>query len=95
MYKPYILFGYLGGLLFLIGLVPFARFIQYDIDTGTTKGHIQSLLVGSLLMIAAFLCLVLNVIADLIRINRVLTEDGLEQTKRARFEAHTHAASKG
>ncbi len=38
-------------------------------------------------MIAAFLCLVLNIIADLIRINRVLIEDNLEQTKRQRFQA--------
>jgi hypothetical protein len=37
-------------------------------------------------MITAFLCVVLNVIADLIRINRILTEDNLEQTKRMRFD---------
>jgi hypothetical protein len=36
-------------------------------------------------MIGAFLCLVLNIIADLIRINRILIEDNLEQTKRQRF----------
>ncbi len=86
MYKPYILFGGLGLTLFVLGLVPFARFIYLSVQDGTTAGHIQSLLIGSLLMITAFLCFVLNVIADLIRINRVLTEDNLEQTKRLRFE---------
>lgn len=86
MYKPYILFGGLGGLLFLLGLIPFARFFYFSIEDGTTRGHIQSLLVGSLLMIGAFLCLVLNVIADLIRINRILTEDNLEYTKRLRYD---------
>lgn len=85
MYKPYILFGGLGVSLFVLGLIPFARFVYLSIQDGTTAGHIQSLLVGSLLMITAFLCFVLNVIADLIRINRVLTEDNLEQTKRLRF----------
>jgi hypothetical protein len=85
MYKPYIIFGWLGGLLFLAGLVPFARFVAVSINDGTTAGHIQSLLIGSLLMIAAFLCLVLNIIADLIRINRVLIENNLEQSKRLRF----------
>lgn len=85
MYKPYIVFGWLGAILFTLGLVPFARFILLSIEEGTTRGHIQSLLVGSLLMIGAFLCLVLNIIADLIRINRVLIEDQLEQTKRQRF----------
>lgn len=85
MYKPYIVFGWLGSVLFVLGLVPFARFAYFSIQEGTTRGHIQSLLVGSLLMIAAFLCLVLNIIADLIRINRILIEDNLEHTKRQRF----------
>ncbi|HVV67206.1 MAG TPA: glycosyltransferase family 2 protein [Candidatus Saccharimonadales bacterium] len=86
MYKPYLIFGWLGGALFVLGLIPFARFIALSLDDSSTRGHIQSLLIGSLLMIAAFLCLVLNIIADLIRINRVLIEDNLEQTKRKRFE---------
>jgi glycosyltransferase involved in cell wall biosynthesis len=93
MYKPYIIFGWLGCLLFLGGCIPFARFFYYSIHDGTSRGHIQSLLIGSLLMIAAFLCLVLNIIADLIRINRKLSEDDLEQTKRHRF-AHTHSTTK-
>jgi glycosyltransferase involved in cell wall biosynthesis len=86
MYKPYMVFGTLGSILFVLGLVPFARFVYFSLRDGSTAGHIQSLLVGSLLMIAAFLCLVLNIIADLIRTNRILTEDNLEQTKRLRFK---------
>jgi glycosyltransferase involved in cell wall biosynthesis len=86
MYRPYIIFGMLGSLAFLLALIPFARFAIYGLENGTTRGHIQSLLVGSLLMIGAFLCLVLNIIADLIRINRSLIEDNLEQNKRHRFK---------
>jgi glycosyltransferase involved in cell wall biosynthesis len=85
MYKPHIIFGILGWLLFVLGLVPFARFTVLSIEDGTTRGHIQSLLIGSVIMTCAFLCLVLNIIADLIRINRILIEDNLEQTKRQRF----------
>jgi glycosyltransferase involved in cell wall biosynthesis len=85
MYKPYIVFGWLGAFLFTVGLIPYARFIFSSLEDGSTRGHIQSLLIGSLLMSTAFLCLVLNIIADLIRINRVLSEDNLEQTKRLRF----------
>ncbi len=48
-------------------------------------GHLQSLLVGSLLLILAFMSLMLGVISDLIRTNRVLIEDNLEHTKRTRF----------
>lgn len=85
MYKPYIVFGWLGGILFVLATIPFARFVLVSLEEHTSRGHIQSLLAGSILMIAAFLCLVLNIIADLIRINRILIEDNLEQTKRARF----------
>jgi hypothetical protein len=75
----------MGASLFVLGVIPFARYIYFFSENHTGHGHIQSLLIGSLLMIAAFLCLVLNIIADLIRINRLLIEDGLEQAKRARF----------
>lgn len=84
MYRPYIIFGTLGWLAFILGLIPFARYLYYVL-TRTTAGHVQSLIVGTLFMIIAFLCLALNVIADLIRINRTLIEDNLEQTKRNRF----------
>ena len=85
MYKPYILFGWAAFILFLLGLIPFARFTILSLHDHSTGGHIQSLLIGSLLMITAILCVALNVIADLIRINRVLIENELEQTKRQRF----------
>lgn len=93
MYKPYIIFGWLGGLLFAGGFIPFARYIYFSIQEGTTRGHIQSLLVGSLLLVTAFLCLALNIIADLIRINRILIEDNLEQTKRHRFHQRSSQKS--
>lgn len=87
MYKPYMVFGWLGAALFILGTVPFARFVYFSIVDGSTRGHLQSLLVGSLLLTSAFLCFVLNIIADLIRTNRILTEDNLEQTKRLRYKA--------
>lgn len=84
MYKPYVIFGFFGLILFLVGLVPFIRFVLFYAEH-KSRGHIQSLLVGSLLMDAAFLCLVLSVIAELIRINRSLIEDNLELIKRNRY----------
>ncbi len=85
MYKPYIIFGWLGGGFFLLGLIPFARFVYFAVVDGSARGHIQSLLFGSVLISASLFCLALNVIADLIRINRILIENNLEQTKRQRF----------
>lgn len=86
MYKPFTLFAGVAAFAFVLGLIPFARFIILSIEEGTTTGHVQSLLVGSLCMIAAFLSVALGIIADLIRINRTLIENNLELAKRERFQ---------
>lgn len=85
MYKPYMLFMPLGAILFVLGLVPFARFLYFALS-GDTSGHLQSLMLGTVLLIAAFISVTLGVIADLIRINRTLIEDQLEQQKRTRYK---------
>lgn len=85
MYKPYMLFIPLGLGLALLGSIPFIRFLYFLIE-GSGRGHIQSLVVGTTLLIIAFLTLALGVIADLIRINRILIEDQLEQQRRLRYK---------
>jgi glycosyltransferase involved in cell wall biosynthesis len=88
MYRPLTLFLGLGGLLFLLGMVPFIRFLAllwFTNDNGGVGRHVQSLVIGGVAIIAAVVTLALGVIADLIRINRILIEDSLEQQKRDRF----------
>ncbi len=82
MYRPYVLFLSLGGLLATLGTVPFVRYLWFFID-GSHGSHLQSLVLGSVLLIAALLCVALGVLADLTRINRILIEDQLELAKRA------------
>jgi glycosyltransferase involved in cell wall biosynthesis len=87
MYRPIAVFVGLGATLMVVGLIPFVRFAYLTISRGdTVAGHIQSLLLGSVVLIAAFLCLVLGVVADLIRTNRILLEETLEQVKASRFQ---------
>jgi glycosyltransferase involved in cell wall biosynthesis len=95
MYRPMTLFASVGALLFAVGLIPFVRFLLLILFTSDSGGvrHIQSLLLGGVLMIAAVMTVVLGVIADLIRINRVLIEDSLEQHKRERYAVAGSAAS--
>lgn len=90
MYRPMGIFITAAVVLFIAGLVPFVRFLALlAFQSGYSgSGHIQSLLVGSVLMFAALLSLALGVIADLIRINRALTEDSLELQKRQQFARH-------
>jgi len=85
MYKPLTVFISAAALLFAGAMVPFVRFLYLVGHDGGGARHLQSLLVGAVLMMAAFLALALGVIADLIRINRILTEDALDLQKRQRF----------
>jgi glycosyltransferase involved in cell wall biosynthesis len=84
MYKPNFIFINGGIVLFIIGIIPFIRYIIL-LSTHTPGNHIQSLLLGVIALSASFLCFTLAIIADLIRINRILHEEQLEQQRAARF----------
>ena len=84
MYRPYVIFGWLMIVFGVAGLVPFLRYAVLE-AAGDGGGHLQSLLVGAVLLIMAFLSGMLGVISDLIRTNRILIETALEHTKRSRF----------
>lgn len=81
MYRPYVLFITLGGLMFVGGAIPFTRFLWF-FAYGQRGQHIQSLVAGSTLLIGSLLCFVLGVIADLTRINRIMLDEQLEISKR-------------
>lgn len=82
MYRPYMVLGTLGWGLFIVGTIPFARWLFYVVVRHSSNGHLQSLIIGSVFLIASFLCLVLNIEADLIRTNRILLEEMLEELRR-------------
>lgn len=88
MYKPYALFFSLGALLLILGLIPLVHFFILTITTKNPFGphHLQSLIIGSMLIVASFICFTLAVIADLIRINRSLLEEILELSKRSLYD---------
>jgi glycosyltransferase involved in cell wall biosynthesis len=84
MYKPYVIFSAFALLLGVLGLIPFVRYaaLQLGDDQG---GHLQSLLVGTVLLVMAFLSVIVGIVSDLLRTNRALIEDTLEHTKKMRF----------
>jgi hypothetical protein len=84
MYKPYVIFSWLAGVLGILGLIPFVRWgiLQFTNDPGS---HLQSLIVGAVLLMMAFMAVIIGIISDLIRTNRMLIEDSLEHTKKMRF----------
>lgn len=84
MFKPYVILGWLGGLMMVAGLIPFIRFFVYWLQ-GEGAGHVQSLVFGSAMLVGGLLSLSLLIIADLLRTNRVLLEDQLERIKELQY----------
>lgn len=86
MYKPLRVFLLLGFLLLLLGSLPIIRFLYmyFWVDGGV--GHIQSLILGSLIVSFGFGVLIVGVIADLVSFNRQLLEMTLERVKKIELE---------
>ena len=74
IYRPFRFFAFIGGTIFIVGLALLARFIfLYILDDG--NGHVQSLVISSMLVITGFQVGIFGVLADLLAINRKLIED--------------------
>ena len=85
MYKPYVIFSAFAALFGVLGLVPFVRYAVIVATESNHGSHIQSLLAGTVLLLASFLSVIVGITGDLLRTNRALIEDTLEHTKKMRF----------
>lgn len=74
IYRPFLFFGTLGSMLFGIGLLLGFRFLWYYIS-GDGNGHIQSLILASILSGIGFQTILIAFVADLLAANRKLLED--------------------
>ena len=71
----------IGGIILLAGLILLARFFfYYFAEEG--NGHIQSLIISSILIITGFQTCIFGILADLLAINRKLIEDVQVRTKK-------------
>lgn len=81
MYQPLRVFFYLGLSLSVVGAIPVLRFV-YFYFTGGGAGHIQSLILGGVLMLMGFMAFLIGLLADVISFNRQLIEMTLERVRR-------------
>ncbi len=81
MYRAIRVFFTLGGLLILVGLIPIVRFLYFYFQNGGA-GHIQSLLLGAVLVIVGFQTLLMGLIADLVNFNRKILEEILYRLRK-------------
>ncbi|HEX2834792.1 MAG TPA: glycosyltransferase family 2 protein [Thermoanaerobaculia bacterium] len=81
LYRPLKTFFAIGSVLMLLGTALGARFLWFFAQ-GDRGGHIQSLILAAVFLIAGFQTWLIALLADLIAVNRRLTEDVLIRVKR-------------
>lgn len=81
LYEPLRSFSYVGFGLGALGMVGILRFL-YFYAAGEGAGHVQSLVLSGALLTIAFQVWMLGILADLISINRRLSEEILYRMRR-------------
>lgn len=74
MYKPMRFFNIIGGIIFALGVLLGIRYLVF-FAMGNGGGHIQSLILTSILIFMGFQTILIGLLADLIASNRKLLED--------------------
>ena len=80
MYQPLKVFAAVGLVLAVIGGLPILRFLYFYV-VGDGEGHIQSLILGGMLIVIAVISFLIGLVADLIGFNRQLLEVTLEKVR--------------
>jgi len=81
-YEPLRVFATAGLVLALLALAAWMPFLLDWILNGDRSGHVQSLILGAVLFIAALQLLALGVIGDLLAGQRVMTQRVFERVRR-------------
>jgi glycosyltransferase involved in cell wall biosynthesis len=75
VYRPFRFFASIGLVLFLLGTLLGIRYLWLVFTVGRGGGHVQSLILASILIGIGFQTIVVAFIADLLSVNRRLAED--------------------
>ena len=81
-YEPLRVFATAGLIVFVLALAAWMPFLVDWILNGDSTGHIQSLILGAVLFIAAVQLFALGVIGDLLAGQRVMTQRVFERVRR-------------
>lgn len=81
-YEPLFVFSLMAFAVFLCSLVAWSPFLWDWIVNGDRRGHLQSVMLGGVLLVAAVQLFALGVIADLISAHRAVTQRALERVRR-------------
>jgi glycosyltransferase involved in cell wall biosynthesis len=85
MYRPLGTFLAAGVAMGAIGLLPILRFLWF-FAIGESDGHVQSLVLGGVLLLAGYVTVVVALLSDIVGTNRRLTEEALIHLRRLEVE---------
>lgn len=85
MYKPLEFFSILGGIVFGLGVLLGVRYLVYFF-IGQGDGHIQSLILTSVLLLIGFQTWVIGLLADTVHANRKIMEDMQYRIRKIDYE---------
>jgi glycosyltransferase involved in cell wall biosynthesis len=85
MYRPIRVFMTIGSLLIAGGLALGFRFLYFYVQ-GRGTGKVQSLILAAILTIMGFQACLIGLIADLVRLNRVMLEETLYRMRKSALD---------
>jgi hypothetical protein len=86
MYEPLRVFMAAAAVVGLAAIVIWGRFAYFYIVEGQGKGHVQSLILGAVLFIAAVQLAALGIVGDVLAGMRTLQQRTLERVRRVELQ---------
>ena len=85
-YEPLQVFSLLAGLVLLGAFAAWSPFLWDWLVNGRRSGHLQSIILGGVLLLGSIQLFALGVLADLISSHRVVSQRTLERVRRLELE---------
>jgi glycosyltransferase involved in cell wall biosynthesis len=85
-YEPLLVFSILAAIVFGAAVLAWLPFLIDWLVNGRREGHVQSILLGGVLLVASIQLFALGVIADLISAHRTVSQRTLERVRRIELQ---------
>lgn len=85
-YEPIKFFGMIAAVMLLLSAIGFMPFIWDWISTGNRDGHLQSIIIASILFVGALQVALVAILADMMRNLRVVSQRTLERVRALEIE---------
>ena len=91
MYNPLKFFAMVGTVPFLAGIALGIRFLILS-DLGETGGHVQSLILSTILILMGFITYVIGLVSDILAKERAILEDAQYHIRRLEYDLQSQSS---